>query len=97
MKFVAKEKELQITFDKNSDIVLQHGIYFPPQPNKFKRIDTVLEEEHLSIINVVGAVRRIKTREQFKNKTKYTATISDPLTHIEIDFMLFLNNGEKEI
>ena len=42
VKFVAKEKELQITFDKNSDIILQNGVYFPPQPNKFKRIDTVL-------------------------------------------------------
>jgi hypothetical protein len=97
VKFVTKEKELQITFDKNSDIVLQHGVYFPPQPNKFKRIDSILDEEHLSIINVIGAVRRVKTREQYKNKTKYTATLSDPLTHIEIDFMLFLNNGEKEI
>lgn len=45
----------------------------------------------------MGAVRRIKTREQFKNKTKYTATLADPLTHIEIDFILFLNNGEREI
>lgn len=42
VKFVAKERELQITFDKNSDTVLQQGIFFPPQPNKFKRIDAVV-------------------------------------------------------
>lgn len=42
-------------------------------------------------------IRRIKTREQFKSKTKYTATLCDPIKHIEVDYMLFLNNGEKDI
>ncbi len=97
VKYVSKEKELQITFDKNSDIVCQPGIFFAPLPGKFKRIDSILEEEHLSIINVIGVIRRIKTREQFKSKTKYTATLCDPIKHIEVDFMLFLNNGERDI
>jgi hypothetical protein len=46
---------------------------------------------------VIGVIRRIKTREQFKSKTKYTATLCDPIKHIEVDFMLFLNNGERDI
>jgi len=44
------------------------------------------------MLNILGVVRRIKTKEQFKSKTKYTATLCDPIKHLEIDFMLFLNN-----
>jgi len=77
-----KEKELQITFDKNSEIILQQGVYFPPLPGKFKRIDQIMDEEHFNLINVLGVIRKIKSREQFKSKTKYTATLSDPLKKI---------------
>lgn len=43
VKFASKERELQITFDRNSEIVLQQGVYFPPLPGKFKRIDQILD------------------------------------------------------
>jgi hypothetical protein len=46
---------------------------------KFIRIDQILDEEHGAIVNVLGAVRRIKSKEQFKSKTKYTATLGDPV------------------
>ena len=52
----------------------------------------MLEKEHEDVVNVAGVIRRLKTKEQFKNKTKYTATLCDPLKRLEIDFMLFLNN-----
>lgn len=44
------------------------------------------------MVNVIGVVYRIKTKEQFKTKTKFTATLCDPINHIQIDFMLFENN-----
>jgi hypothetical protein len=92
VKFSAKEKELQITFDKNSDIIPQKTDGFRSTSAKFIRIDRILDKEHGNIINVGGVVRKVKNKEQLKSKTRYTATLCDPLKHIEIDFMLFLNN-----
>lgn len=83
---------MQITFDRNSDIIPQRNDIFHSTAAKFIRIDRILDKEHGNIINVLGAVRKIKTKEHLKSKTKYTATLCDPLKHIEIDFMLFLNN-----
>lgn len=97
VKFSHKEKELQITFDRSSEIILQDKQHFNSISSKYIRIDRILDEQHGNIVNVVGVVRKIKTKQQFKSKTKYTSTLCDPLKHIEIDFMLFLNNEEKDI
>jgi hypothetical protein len=82
VKMAQKEKELQITFDRNSDIIVQKQVSFPTLPGRFKLIEKILDEEHGSTLNVLGVVRKIKGREQFKSKIKYTATLCDPIRHL---------------
>ena len=91
VKFSHKDSQLSITFDRNSDIQPQPQAIFAPFQDKFIRIEQVLDKDHEEVVNVVGVIRRLKTKEQFKNKSKYTATLCDPLKRLEIDFMLFLN------
>ncbi len=43
---LTKDKELQITFDRNSDIIIQPDVEFKINPNKITRIDKILDEEH---------------------------------------------------
>jgi hypothetical protein len=46
---------------------------------------------------VLGVIKKVNRKEQYRTKLKYTATLCDPIRNFEIDFMLFLNNDEKEI
>jgi hypothetical protein len=47
---------------------------------------------------VIGIIRKIKNKgEKLKTKSKYVATICDPITNYEIDFLLFLNDDDKPI
>ena len=82
VKFSHKDSQLTITFDRNSSIQAQHQAIFAPFEDKFMRIEQVLEKEHEDVVNVAGVIRRLKTKEQFKNKTKYTATLCDPLKRL---------------
>ena len=82
VKFSAKDSQLTITFDHNSTIQVQPQAIFAPFEDKFMRIEQVLEKEHEDVVNVAGVIRRLKTKEQFKNKTKYTATLCDPLKRL---------------
>ena len=92
-----RESELQITFDKNSEIIPQRTEAFHSTPAKYIRIERIVDLYHMTTINVLGAVRKVKTKELLKNKTKFIATLCDPIKHIELDFMLFLSDTDKEI
>lgn len=96
-KYSAKDKELQLTFDRNSEIIPQYDVHFTVLPGRFIRIDRILEEEHGSMVNVIGVIHKIRNKDQYKSKTKFTATLCDPVRHIEVDFMLFLSSEDNSI